>query len=323
MNATLGVELPNTNVVNQTTISLGFIDPATEVLKDSITPMSPVAGDGTQIWKITHNGVDTHAIHFHLFDVQLVNRVGWDGAIRLPDPNERGWKDTVLMNPLEDCIVAFRPVAPKVFTNIITNFGWEYVWHCHLLGHEENDMMRPMVLNVNRRLAAAPVLSFTRSGAAVNLTWTDGTPANSPTTPGNSANEVGFNIERATIGSNGKPGLYINIGTALANATSYSDLTAKLVTDYSYRVIAYNAAGNTISAPVKVNISPAAPSNLSATAKFGKNYTDNVTLIWTDNSNNETGFTIQRATNANFTSSVNSSTVGANLITIQQTGLSR
>ena len=28
------------------------------------------------------------------------------------------------------------------------NFGWEYVWHCHLLGHEENDMMRPIKFNV-------------------------------------------------------------------------------------------------------------------------------------------------------------------------------
>jgi len=30
----------------------------------------------------------------------------------------------------------------------MTNFGWEYVWHCHILGHEENDMMRAMVLAV-------------------------------------------------------------------------------------------------------------------------------------------------------------------------------
>ena len=29
----------------------------------------------------------------------------------------------------------------------MTNFGWEYVWHCHILGHEENDMMRPIVFN--------------------------------------------------------------------------------------------------------------------------------------------------------------------------------
>ena len=33
----------------------------------------------TQLWKITHNGVDTHPIHFHLFNVQVINRVGWDG----------------------------------------------------------------------------------------------------------------------------------------------------------------------------------------------------------------------------------------------------
>ena len=68
----------------------------------------------TQIWKITHNGVDTHSIHFHLFNVQLINRVGWDGAIRPPDPNELGWKETVRMNPLEDFIVAARYKLPTV-----------------------------------------------------------------------------------------------------------------------------------------------------------------------------------------------------------------
>ena len=104
MNATLGVELPFTNANNQTTIPLGYIDPPTEI----------VAPNQVQLWKITHNGVDTHAIHFHLFDVQLVNRVGWDGAIRKPDPNELGWKDVVRMNPLEDAIVALRPLRPTL-----------------------------------------------------------------------------------------------------------------------------------------------------------------------------------------------------------------
>ena len=70
-------------------------------------PRSSLHGE-TQIWKITHNGVDTHAIHFHLFNVQVINRVGWDGAIRPPDPNELGWKETVRMNPLEDVIVALQ-----------------------------------------------------------------------------------------------------------------------------------------------------------------------------------------------------------------------
>ncbi|MCX5883754.1 MAG: multicopper oxidase domain-containing protein, partial [Deltaproteobacteria bacterium] len=171
MNATLGVELPFTNANNQTTIPYGYIDPFTET----------TSNNETQIWKITHNGVDTHAIHFHLFNVQLINRVGWDGAIRPPDSNELGWKETVRMNPLEDAIVAIKPVTPRfpfivpdsirpldptqpigstmnfwpqgpnglpvTTVNQMTNFGWEYVWHCHLLGHEENDMMRPLVFN--------------------------------------------------------------------------------------------------------------------------------------------------------------------------------
>ena len=76
MNATLGTEGQFTNFNTQTTIPLGYIDPPTENF-----------GDGeTQIWKITHNGVDSHAIHFHLFNVQLINRVGWDGAVRPPFP---------------------------------------------------------------------------------------------------------------------------------------------------------------------------------------------------------------------------------------------
>jgi hypothetical protein len=165
------VELPFTNFNVQTTIPLGYRDPVTEVLQDGVP----------QVWKITHNGVDTHAVHFHLFDVQLINRVGWDGAVKPPEPNETGWKDTVRMNPLEDCIVAMRPIAPTVpfpvpqsvrpldvtmpvdapitvtnpvdgnpitIPNAMTNFGWEYVWHCHLLAHEEMDMMRPMVFQV-------------------------------------------------------------------------------------------------------------------------------------------------------------------------------
>jgi hypothetical protein len=170
MNATLGVELPFTNFNTQTTIPLGYIDPVTET----------ISNNEQQIWKITHNGVDTHAMHFHLFNVQLINRVGWDGMIKPPDPNELGWKETVRMNPLEDVIVALKPVAPALpfsipyswrpldvtsplnalitvtdpttgnamtVPNVLTYFGWEYVWHCHLLGHEENDMMRPIMFN--------------------------------------------------------------------------------------------------------------------------------------------------------------------------------
>jgi FtsP/CotA-like multicopper oxidase with cupredoxin domain len=184
MNAVLGTELVFTNAGNQTSVPLNYIDPPTEYIADN-TP---------QIWKITHNGVDTHAVHTHLFNMQLINRVGWDGAIRPPDANELGWKETIRMNPLEDIIVALRPVKPTTpFTvplserplspsmpssstfgsfdpytgNAVTwsnsnthTFGWEYMWHCHLLGHEENDMMRPVVFNL---VAANPDVSGSNS----------------------------------------------------------------------------------------------------------------------------------------------------------------
>ncbi len=281
MNATMGMELPNTNVAIQTTIPYGYVDPVTEIISD----ITPNVADGTQIWKITHNGVDTHSIHFHLFDVQVINRVGWDGAVRPPDPNELGLKDTVKMSPLEDCIVALRPIVPKtnfgipdsirpldvtmpigatgMFLNIdpttgnpvivkneIYNFGWEYMWHCHLLGHEENDMMRPIQVNVPHLKPAASVLSAMKVGAKITLTWTDTTPASTPTTLGNPANEIGYNIQRATI-RNGVTGSYAQIGTALANATTYSDLTAKQGTSYSYRVVTFNATGTAVSNTIR------------------------------------------------------------------------
>jgi hypothetical protein len=260
MNATLGIELPFTNFNTQTTIPLGYIDPLTEDLVDSVTTGSVVATDGTQIWKITHNGVDTHAIHFHLFNVQVINRVGWDGAIRPPDPNELGWKETVRMNPLEDCIVAMRPVAPTLpfkigdsirpldptmavddpisvtnpadgnpitIPNSMTNFGWEYVWHCHLLGHEENDMMRPIRFAVS---PAAPTGLGATPGAGpqVALAWT-----NTWTVPAATNNL----IERSTSAdfSTGVTDIPVP-----ATAAAYVDTAVSPATPYYYRVRAEN-----------------------------------------------------------------------------------
>jgi FtsP/CotA-like multicopper oxidase with cupredoxin domain len=254
MNATLGVELPLTNFTNQTTIPLGYADPATENLIDGTT----------QYWKITHNGVDTHPVHFHLFDVQIVNRVGWDGAVRLPDANEIGWKETVKMNPLEDIIVAFRPLSPRLpfqlpnssrlanvtvaehapiswtssangnpvaGTNEIQNFGWEYVWHCHILGHEENDFMRPMVLNVATTVPAGATLLTATLGlpGRADLAWTD-----------NSTDETGFSILRSPGGA----GTFTEIGTVVPNVRTFSDFTVVPGTSYDYQVVAYNQAGN-------------------------------------------------------------------------------
>jgi hypothetical protein len=152
-----------------------YADPPEEIL----------ANGETQVWKFVHNGVDTHSIHFHLVNVQVINRQDQFGAVNSgPDPNERGWKEVVRMNPLEVVWVAMRPKLPYVpfgikqsvrplnpalswgapglgpaavgfdagfstatQVNGLQNFANEYVFHCHLLGHEENDMMRPLVVN--------------------------------------------------------------------------------------------------------------------------------------------------------------------------------
>ncbi len=340
MVANLGVELPFTNGNNQTTIQYGYVDPATEIIDDtanpSITPIGTL-GDGTQIWKITHNGVDTHPIHFHLFNVQLINRVGWDGMVKPPEPNELGWKDTLRMNPLEDCIVAFRATSPKspfgvpdsvrpydptmpvgpgapgefrnldpitgfpiVTNNDVVNFGWEYVWHCHILSHEEMDMMRPMIFNVARALATAPVLGATgNAGSPVNLSWTDATPP-LPAYPtignnwGNPANEIGFRVERAVV-TGSVPGAYSIIGSALANQTSYVDSTTLVGVVYDYRVVAYNAAGDSVSNVVMVGMAPPnPPANLVATA-IGP---FQVNLTWSLLNSTQTGIRIERAIGA-------------------------
>jgi FtsP/CotA-like multicopper oxidase with cupredoxin domain len=216
MSAVLGTEAMVTGNQGQNTFGFFYVDPSTENLPAGVT----------QIWKITHNGVDTHAIHWHLLNVQVINRVDWAGVIKAPDPDELGWKETVRMNPLEDIIVAVQAKAPALpstwaplpdsvrprdvtqplgsmmsftqpwpydhtpanqqpiefpvqavnpanTTNEMTNFGWEYVWHCHLLGHEENDMMRPLVMTqVSSALdTIAPVASAALSPAPNAAGW--------------------------------------------------------------------------------------------------------------------------------------------------------
>ncbi len=294
MSARLGVEVPLTTNLNQTFVMQGYIDPPTEIVDDG----------QVQIWKITHNGVDTHPMHFHLFDVQLINRVGWDGFKRMPDDSERGWKETLRVSPLEDTIVALRPRAPQLpfglpnsirklapglpdnttqgFTNLQTsgpdagqaktildnnqvyNFGDEYVWHCHILSHEEQDMMRPISLNSSKIVPDAPgTLSITNSAQNnVTLFWIDPTPAASATTKGNPKNEIGFEMQRCT-GTNCTG--FAPIGTALANATSYTDTTANAGTTYRYAVVAYNAAGSSPQSNI-VSLTTVEPPTVSLTS---------------------------------------------------------
>ena len=68
---------------------------------------------------------------------------------------------------------------------------------------------------------------------------------------------------------------------------------------------------------------PAAPSNLAAANGANRGNKRSVALTWTDNYGNETGFTIQQATNAAFTTGLKSTTVTANAVTANLTGLSK
>lgn len=309
MSGKLGLEMPGTNAVNQNFLLLNYIDPSTENLTDAMEPLTPVLGDGTQIWKITHNGVDTHPIHFHLFDVQLINRVGWDGFLRYPDDNELGWKDTVRVSPLEDTIVALRPIAPKIpfgvpesvrpldptmplgstmgFSNLdpntgqlfnppiqndIYNFGWEYMWHCHILSHDEMEMMRPISLEVATAVpGAVSLVASGTPGAPVDLTWVDPTPADAPATLGDPTNEIGFHVQRATNAPDGTLGAYVTIGEALANTTTYTDTTRSNTAThpaYRYRVVAYNVSGDTASNTVLIGLPFSPPIRVSGTDRY-------------------------------------------------------
>jgi FtsP/CotA-like multicopper oxidase with cupredoxin domain len=277
MTGNLGVEVAPAGPNTQNIILYPFVNPPTEIFDgtnlpttSNLTPIS-VGTDGTQIWKFTHNGVDTHPIHFHLYDVQLLNRVTWDNILIPPEAGELGWKDTVRVSPLEDTYFAIRPIIPTfpfeipnsirplspemplgftdptstMFNNVdpngnptvapivnqLTNFGWEYMMHCHILSHEEMDMMRPQVV-------AMPPLK--PDGLAFNsstgeLTWND-----------NSINETSFVVQRLTDCTT-----WIDQATILSpldqpnthGVRSWFDPTFATHPAARYRVVAKNTVG--------------------------------------------------------------------------------
>jgi len=461
MTANLGLEVVPATPAGQNIVLYPFVNPPTELIDATDLPkngeldMTPIGwADGTQIWKITHNGVDTHPLHWHLYDVQLLNRVTWDNIIIPPDATELGWKDTLRVSPLEDTIVALRPIIPTLpfevpnsirplhpmmplgstmgfnpvdadgnptapIVNQLVNFGEEYMWHCHILSHEEMDMMRPVSVALPPN--APNGLAWTTSGNGGNttltLTWNDNSinetefvvqrmsgtgawvdlatvpsPLDQPNTYGtrtyidptfrwnttayayrvvarntigyggefmslsaqsvsvavaaiqnptnltatllagpqvrltftdNATNETGFVIQRSDNG-----GTFSQIGTAPARnntgGVTFVDTAVAVGNVYAYRVAAVNAAGSSAysnTANVAVSV-PAAPSNVNATAaRQGNN--ERVTLTWTDNANNESGFEIQRATDGGFTTGLVTSTVGANVTTFTTGNISR
>jgi spore coat protein A len=118
--------------------ALRWEDPITEYVKLG----------NTEVWEFYNTTPDAHPIHLHQTSFQILNRqkftatqlsptapltnINLLGQPKLPAANEAGWKDTVVVNPGEVARIVAKFDLPG-----------EYVWHCHILSHEDHEMMRP------------------------------------------------------------------------------------------------------------------------------------------------------------------------------------
>ena len=116
-----------------TPVPMLWMDPITE---------DPILND-TEIWEIHNFTVDAHPIHLHLVAFQVIGREAFGGGTSIagqntPLPWETGYKDTVIAFPGE-------------ITRIKAKFDIAglYVWHCHIVEHEDNEMMRPYMVRFN------------------------------------------------------------------------------------------------------------------------------------------------------------------------------
>jgi FtsP/CotA-like multicopper oxidase with cupredoxin domain len=128
------------------------------------TPTETPSAGSTEVWEIFNTTADVHPMHFHLVNVQLINRqpfqvsslgnttggANFTGPATPAEPNEIGWKETVMMFPGTVTRIIMRfdlPAVPFTVPTSPRTGGNEYVWHCHILEHEEHDMMRPLVVS--------------------------------------------------------------------------------------------------------------------------------------------------------------------------------
>lgn len=191
----------------------------------------------TEIWEIFNTTVDAHPIHLHLVGFEVVNRQDLDPTALLagnlvpigtpvaPNPNETGFKDTVL-------------ALPGQVTRIKAKFDIAglYVWHCHIVEHEDNEMMRPMIVT-------DPANSLTITATAA--TGGSISPAGAVSVPSGSGPV--FNITP-------NPGLMVTAlvvdGTMLPAATSYT-----------FPSVTTNHYINAYFAPSNISIAAAAAAN--------------------------------------------------------------
>ena len=127
--------LGNVNADGNAVVAL-WMDPVTE---------NPAVG-AVEVWEFYNTTADAHPMHVHEVVFEVVNREGLalndegevvqpialTGVIRPPEPWETGFKDTVTAYPGEVTRIRARFDTPG-----------QFVWHCHIVEHEDNEMMRP------------------------------------------------------------------------------------------------------------------------------------------------------------------------------------
>jgi FtsP/CotA-like multicopper oxidase with cupredoxin domain len=99
---------------------------------------NPVLG-ATETWEFWNWTVDGHPIHVHEVKFKVVNREAFDpltgvlsGVVRPAEATETGWKDTVIAYP-----------GQVTRINATFDIAGLYAWHCHIVEHEDNEMMVP------------------------------------------------------------------------------------------------------------------------------------------------------------------------------------
>jgi spore coat protein A, manganese oxidase len=128
---------------------------------------------GIEVWAIYNTTADVHPMHFHMSNWQVLGRRLFTGTapallpdpldpLRGPLPEEFGFKETILCWPGEIVYIMAKWNIPQISGPSTASFdpptsprpglqGYhETVWHCHILEHEEHDMMRPVLIKIVR-----------------------------------------------------------------------------------------------------------------------------------------------------------------------------